>query len=133
AGIKPLFACDQPGICATRQACGDVDYLLAVNATHDPQGSPQLGMKATAATIALAGDQRPIYDAVLGGPAAGFVRQDGKLAARLRFGPGQMRVFARTARSIAAVRVATPMLRRDYTVQPEPIAVDVTATVVDVE
>ena len=133
AGIEPVFVCDQPGICATRQACGDVEYLFAVNATHDPQGSPQLGMKATAATIALVADGRPLYDAVLGGPAAGFAPQGDKLAGRLRFGPGQVRVFARTARPIAAVRVATPVLRRDYTVEQDPVRVELAAAVVDAQ
>ncbi|MGA2030697.1 MAG: hypothetical protein ABSG68_00440 [Thermoguttaceae bacterium] len=133
AGIAPIFACDQPGICATRQACGDVEYLFAVNATHDPQGGTPLAMKATAATIAMVPDQRPIYDAVLGGPAAGFAQQGDQLAARLRFGPGQMRVFARTARPIAAVRVATPVLRRDYTVEQDPLRADLAAAVVDAQ
>ncbi len=134
ARIEPVFACDQPGICATRQAYGDVEYLFAVNATHDPQGSPQLGMKATVATIALQPDQRPVYNAVLGGLANEFAsRRADKLAARLRFGPGEMRVFARTARDIAAVRVATPMLRRDYTVEQDPIRLELAAAVVDAQ
>jgi len=131
AGIAPVFACDQPGICATRQAAGDMEYLFAVNATHDPEGSPQLGMKATAATISLPADGRPVYDAVLGGPASGFQQEGQRLTARLRFGPGQMRVFARPARPIAAVRVATPVLRRDYTVEENPVCVDLAAAVLD--
>ncbi len=131
ARIEPVFQCDQPGICATRQAAGDVEYLFAVNATHDPAGNPQLGMKATAATIGLKADGRPVYDAVLGGPAVGFQQQGDRLVAQLRFGPGQMRAFARTARPIARVSVGTPLVRRDFTSRDAPLCVELAAAVLD--
>ncbi len=70
AGIKPVFECDQPGIVATRQATSDIEYLFAVNATHDPLGDPMLGLKAVQAEIDIPDDGRPVYDAILGGPYA---------------------------------------------------------------
>jgi hypothetical protein len=131
AGIEPVFACDQPGVVATRQAAGDVEYLFAVNAAHDPQSDPRLGLKAVAASIGLSADGRPIYDAVLGGPVTGFEQQEGRLVGRFRFGPGQMRVFARSQRPVGSVRVSTPVLERDYTSATNPISLNIAAAVVD--
>ena len=129
AAIPPVFECDNPGIVATRQAAGDVEYLFAVNAAYDEAEGGFLSIKPTVATIALPDDRRPVYDAVRGGPAAGFQKQGGKLAGTFRFGPGQMRVFARTARPIFAVKALVPVLRRDLTLDEAPIRVDVGATV----
>ena len=42
-----------------------------------------------------------------------------------------MRVFARTARPIGGVQIATPTIDRDYTAATDPLALNVTATVVD--
>jgi hypothetical protein len=131
ADIEPVFACDQPGIVATRQVAGDVEYLFAVNATHDLLGDPQLGLKAVAASIGLKADGRPIYDAVLGRPVTEFEEQDDRLVGRFRFGPGQMRVFARSQRPIGSVRVSTPVLERDYTSATNPISLNIAAAVVD--
>jgi hypothetical protein len=131
AGIKPIFTCDEPGIVATRQAAGDVEYLFAVNATHDPQGNPMLGVKAATATIGLDDDGRPIYDAIHGGAVKELARKGGHLQGQFRFGPGQMRVFARTARPIGGVKAATPMLRRDYTLEQGPLQVALGAVVLD--
>ena len=72
ASILPVFHCDQPGISATRQTAGDIEYLFAVNATHDPDGDPRLGLMATDATIRILADGRPVYDAVIGGKVAAF-------------------------------------------------------------
>lgn len=121
AGIKPPLTSSEPGIAVTRQAAGDIEYLLAVNATHDPQGSPQLGMKATQATLGFSDDRRPIYDAIHGGLVSGLVRKDTQVQREFSFGPGQMRVFARTAHRIAAVKIATPLLHRDYTQNESPL------------
>jgi hypothetical protein len=126
AGIAPIFACDDTGIVATRQAAGDIEYLFAVNAAADWKG-PNLNVQAAAVTIGLVDDGRPIYDAVLGGKMAQFEKKGGKQQAALRFGPGQMRVFARTARPISGVEVATPVIRRDYTVAQEPLSVEIGA------
>src|SRR5262249_24902483 len=107
AKISPAFTCDVPTISATRQAAGDVEYLFAVNATGDPENTKdRLALKATAATITLPADGRPVYDAVRGGPVPELTGKE-KPGAVFRFGPGQMRVFARTARPLGGVRVAT--------------------------
>ena len=39
----------------------------------------------------------------------------GKLAGHFRFGAGQMRVFARTARPIGKMAALAPLVVRDYT------------------
>jgi hypothetical protein len=128
AGIKPPLSSNEPGIVVTRQAAGDIEYLFAVNATHNPQGDARLGMKPTTATLGFDADKRPIYDAILGGP----VRERGRVGedrpGQFRFGPGQMRVFARTAQPISGVRVATPLLQRDYTRKTSPLSVELAAT-----
>jgi hypothetical protein len=148
AGIKPVFTCDQPGIVATRQVAGDVEYLFAVNATHDPQGNPQLGMKAVTATITLEDYDRPVYDAIHGGAVKEFQRKGKQFQGQFRFGPGQMRVFARTPvgwvvfekpgpsleeqrKRFCRVRTSTPVLHRDYTQDHEPLSLEVSAAVLD--
>jgi hypothetical protein len=131
AGIKPVFTSDQEGIAATRQAAGDVEYLFAVNATHDPAGSPQLGVKAVTATLGLEADGRPVYDAVHGGPVGELAAKSKQLEGKFRFGPGQMRVFARTARPIGGVKAGTPVLHRDYTQRDRPLSLEISAAVVD--
>ena len=126
AGIGPIFSCDNPGIVATRQAAGDVEYLFAVNAAIDRNG-PRLNTQPAAAKIALSDDGRSVYDAVLGGKARVFVKEGGKLRAAIRFGPGQMRVFARTARPIGSIRASTPVIKRDYTLTETPLSVEIGA------
>jgi hypothetical protein len=138
AGIKPVFTCDQPGIVATRQGAGDIEYLFAVNATYDPAVGGMNAQKATAATIGLEADGRPVYDAVLGGPVPEFQASGGRqppvgasLTGQFRFGPGQMRVFARTARPVGKVQALTPQVRRGYTKAEQPLAVEVGAVLLD--
>src|SRR5262249_6868942 len=75
AGIKPPSTSDSAGIVATRQAAGDIEYLFAVNATHDPQGNAQVGMKATTATLSFEPNDRTIYDAIHAGPVAELPRK----------------------------------------------------------
>jgi len=130
-GIRPIFECDHPGIVATRHKCGDIEYVFAVNAATDSSGQSH-NTQAAVATISLpaaAGDRRPVYDAVRGGPVTQFARRDGKLVGRFRFGPGQMRVFARPAGLATGVVVTTPIVRREYTRHDAPLVVDVGATV----
>ena len=131
AGIHPPLASTEPGIVVTRQAAGDVEYLFAVNAAHDPKGDAMLGMKAIRTTLTLPNDGRPIYDAVGGGRADGFHEQGARLSAELPFGPGQMRVLARTTRPIGGVAVGGPALRRDYTLAQSPLSLDFGAAVLD--
>jgi hypothetical protein len=130
AKIAPVFECNVPTIVATGQAAGDVEYLFAVNATSDPATKDRLAMQPTTATITFAADGRPIYDAVRGGLVT-ELNGKGVPRAVFRFGPGQMRVFARTARPLGGVQVATPVVRRQLTTEREPIQLDVSATVID--
>jgi hypothetical protein len=131
AGIDPVFVCDNPGIVASRQAAGDLEYLFAVNADYDFDSGTSRAVRATAATIVLPADGRPVYDSLTGGEAREFTAQAGALTARLRLGPGQMRVFARAARPIAGVRVSTPVPGCDLTLDPAPRAVGFSAVLVD--
>lgn len=132
AKIQPVFGCDVPTIAATRQAAGDVEYLFAVNATGDSTNpKDRLALKATAATLTLPADGRLVYDAVVGGPVEDFKISAGQLTGSFRFGPGQMRVFARTARPIGGVRAATPVLTRQLVLERSPIQLDLSATLVD--
>src|SRR5262249_30897337 len=57
--------------------------------------------------------------------------KDGRLSGVIRFGPGQMRVLARTARPIGGVRATPPVVSRDLTQEKAPIQVAVGATLVD--
>ena len=68
-----------------------------------------------------------MYDAVRGGPVVELVKKDGKLAGHFRFGPGEMRVFARTARPIGKVAGLTPVVVCDYTKAEQPTVVEVPA------
>ncbi len=132
-GIEPIYECDKPSIVPARQAMGDIEYLFAVNATYDDGLGGMNAIKPAEATITVPADGRPVYDAVRGGVAPEFTRKGRDLTARIRFGPGQMRAFARTTRPIGGVQVGTPTLFRDYTVTEAPLRVNVTATLVDEE
>ena len=131
-GIRPVFECDAPGVITTRQAVGDVEYLFAVNATPDDSNpAERITPKAAAATIKVPADGRPIYDAVVGGPVKEFSPQGSQLVGNFRFGPGQMRVFARPARPIGGLLAATPAVRQDLVRDVAPIRVELAATLVD--
>jgi hypothetical protein len=126
AKIRPVFECDEPGIVAARQAAGDIEYLFAVNAACDLDG-PRNNTRAAATTITLT-EGGAVYDAVRGGPVPEF--KDGPKGT-FRFGAGQMRAFARTARPIGGVKAAKPVVHRDYTKTHEPLAVEIGATLLD--
>jgi hypothetical protein len=122
AGIEPPLTSTEPGIVVTRHSAGDVEYLFAVNATHDPEGSPMLGLKPVTTELGFPADGRTVYDAILGHvePPAGTA---------FTFGPGQMRVFARTRGVIQGVNVGRPNLRRDYTLSRSPLRLEFAASV----
>jgi hypothetical protein len=131
-GIVPPMTSTEEGIAVTRQAGGDVEYLFAVNAAHDYAGDAQIGLKAATATLAIADDGRNVYDAVRSGVAPEFKdKKDGKLTGAFRFGPGEMRAFARTARPIAGVSITAPAVLRDFTRERDPLCVSFRASVVD--
>ncbi len=129
-GIKPEFDADSQYIVTSRQAAGDVEYLFAVNATPKPDADKAKSQPATA-RLFLPADGRPVYDAVHGQPEAGFKADGDRLSGSFVFGAGAMRVFARTARPIGAVAVATPVLFRDMSVNDTPIRIEFTASVQD--
>lgn len=137
AGIRPVLESSLPTIIATRQAAADIEYLFAVNATYDDSATdPRLvknAIKAAAATISLPNDQRPVYNAVTGGNVAEFEAKGDKLTGQFRFGPGEMRVFARTARPIGGVRVATPTITRELSQEKDPIRLEIAATLTDAQ
>ncbi len=128
AGIAPVFECLNPYVAATRHAAGDIEYLFAVMAEYDYVANQSLSLTPTAATIALPDDGRPVYDAVRGGA---FAELKGGTRGTFRFGPGQMRVFARTARPIGTVKALAPVLTCDLTLAQAPIRVEVGATLLD--
>ena len=129
AGIMPVFTTDQPGLSAYRHQRGEIEYLFAINTAPDPDNANRI--KPITATLKIPADGRPVYDAVAGGPFVGFAKNGDSLVGQFRFGPGQMRVIARSARPIGGVRVGVPDLYRDYTVAQAPVHIDFTATLVD--
>jgi hypothetical protein len=129
AGIKPVVECDNEQVIVSRHSQADVEYLFAVNAAWDEKEGQYLSTKPTTATLGFAADGRPLYDAVRGGAVAELQAQ--ALRAMFRFGAGQMRVFARTARPIGGVQVAPPVLAKDLVREASPISVTIDATLVD--
>jgi hypothetical protein len=132
-GVKPPLESNLPSLVLTRQAAGDVEYLFAVNATYDGAKGEKNALKAAAAKLTLDDDRRPVYDALVGGPVAEFKPAGGKLTGDFRFGPGQMRIFARTARPIGGVKLGTPVVSRDLLRDKDPIRVEVSAVLTDSE
>jgi hypothetical protein len=131
-GVAPVADCDNPQVFVTRHALGDIEYLFLVNASCDEseltKAEHMNAIKAAEATVSLPDDGRPVYDAIWGGEATAFQKRRGKLTAELRFGPGQMRVYARTARKIGGVQVLPPVLPPfDSTLPRDPLRVEVMA------
>ena len=140
-GIQPVMGCDNPAH-HRRPAC-QRRYRVPVRAEWDLQLSPKLDPKKdkfdsltaipATATLTLPADGRPVYDAVRGGKVS-ELSEEAKthtLSGKFRFGAGQLRIFARTARPIGGVQLTTPMLSRDYLAATDPITVTFTATLVD--
>ncbi len=131
-GIKPAVQCDVATVVTTRQAAGDVEYLFAVNATYDGSKGEKNALAATAAFISLGEEGRLVYDAVVGGEVGIRVVNATQSQNRFfTFGPGQMRVFAITARPIGGVKAVTPVVNRDLTREKDPIRLDIGAVVAD--
>lgn len=123
AGIEPVVQRDNPWVFVNRQAQGDVEYLFLVNAEQDVPGADMNSIKAAEAEVSLPNDGRPIYDAIHARLDPAW-KADGKtVSAALRFGPGQMRVYARTRAAISGVQVATPGVYSDYTAEAAPLGV----------
>jgi len=99
-GIAPIIESSNPEIAAARAAYGDIEYIFAINVKYNEAEGAMNSIKATTSTISLPDDGRPLYDAMIGGPAQGFTKAANKLTADFRWGAGQMRAYARTARPI---------------------------------
>ena len=130
-GIMPVCDCDNEQVVISRHGLGDIEYDFAVNATWDEQAGEGNSIKRTTATIGFPADGRTIYDAVRGGTVAEYPGK--KTSALFRFGAGEMRVFARTARPIGGVQVDTPLVNKDLTLDSNPITVTIDANLVDVK
>lgn len=128
--IDPAFDTDSPQVTGNVQKRGDIEYVFAINATYDDTIGGQNAIRPVTARIALPDDGRPVYDAMLSG-AAPFVKKDGKLEAIVRFGAGQMHVFARPARPIGGVQTLRPVVYRDLTQEKNPVCVEVGALLRD--
>src|SRR5205807_373963 len=107
-------------------------YLFAVNSTPDENDPKDLRTALRAASAKLEfPSPGAVYDALVGGPVSELAlkeprgRGERSHSGTFRFGPGQMRVFARTARPIGGIRVATPLVQRDLVLEREPITVDI--------
>ena len=131
AGVKPVFGCTAPGIVASRQAAGDIEYLFAVNASPDYDTHGWYFLHNAAVTISLPDDGRPVYDAVNGGTAGAFQKGKGGLDGTFRFGAGQMRVFARTARPIGGVDLMSPVVSSDFSAKTDPVHLEIGAVLMD--
>src|SRR6202012_5082724 len=70
-GVKPALNSDSISIVTQRQAQGDIEYLFAVNATPK-ENDEKVQTQSAEATLSVAGDGRPIYDAVHGTLETGF-------------------------------------------------------------
>ncbi|MCX7935815.1 MAG: hypothetical protein N3A66_11230, partial [Planctomycetota bacterium] len=130
AGIAPALASDNPAIFTSRQADSDIEYLFAVNAAWDDVMADYNSIRASRTVLTMADDGRPIYDAILGGEAR-WEKKNGKLAAELRFGAGQMRAWARTSRPIGGVKALTPSVQRDFSREKMPAALEAGAALLD--
>jgi hypothetical protein len=128
-GVKAPLESDVPSVVVTRQAAGDIEYVFAVNGTYDGAKGEKNALKATTAKLRMLGQPNQVFDALVGGPVPEF-KEDGAgvLAGAFRFGPGQMRVFARTAWVPGAIRLATPVVQRDLTREKDPIRLEIAAT-----
>ena len=130
-GIKPIFETDQPEVIAQRHAAGDVEYIFAINTTNDrAKGTTQIILPVTA-KITLTNDGRPVYDAMTGENITEIKTAQNETSGTFNFGPGQMRVFARTTRPIGGVNVGTPVVSSDFTRETNPIQFSFSASLVD--
>ncbi len=126
-GVKPPVESDVPSIVVTRHQAGDIEYIFAVNATYDGTKGEKNDLKGTTTKLTFGGPPRVVYDAIRGGLATEFSGGE-KAQGTVRFGPGQMRVFARMDRRIGQVQVGKPVVHRDLTREKDPIRVEFPVT-----
>ncbi len=130
-GVLPALDADSTSIFTNREALGDIEYLFALNITWNEAEGKTNSFKAATGRLTVADGGRPIYDAVRGGIATEFKPAGKTLAADVRFGPGQMRAFARTARPIGGIQLQTASVQRDYTLRESPVRLDFSAALLD--
>jgi hypothetical protein len=126
-GIKPAFETAAPGLAPGRQVRGEIEYLFAINFT--PNDSTAMPVRAIETAVALPSEGRAVYDAVRGGPVAELGKGGNK--GTFRFGAGQMRAFALTARPIGGVQVAPPSVTADLSREADLITVEIGAALLD--
>jgi hypothetical protein len=135
AGIQPVIESSIDTIAVGKQTRGEIEYRFAVNYTPEAgysEAAHGYGVPVAAkATLTMADDGRPVYDAVRGGIVPEFAAKKKTLTGSFQFGPGQMRAFAVTARPIGSVAVGTPSLNRDLTRDTEPVRLEFAATLLD--
>ena len=131
SGISPIIDTSSRSLLAARQAYGDIEYIFTANATNTPGGTMSQLAPLTA-TIGLIDDGRPIYDAVYGGETTAFKKDGLLLKGNYRFGPGQMRVFARTTRPIGSVQAMPVTQQSDFALEAKPLSFTISALLMDV-
>lgn len=131
ASVFPPLTSDLSTVFVSRHGYGDVEYFFAVNCTpDDTPAADTLAPKVATATLSFRGVTGTIYDAISSQPATRFAADGDKVSAAIRFGAGQMRVFARTARPIGSVKVGTPQVVSDYD-SPLPLRLELAASLLD--
>jgi len=133
AKIAPAFGSDSPLVAPGRQVRGEIEYIFAVNLATEQTMEKTTGKPiAASATITLADDGRPVYDAMTGGEFKGFAKGNGGIHANIDFPAGDMKAFARPARPIGGVLVFAPVLSVDLTRERQaPITLTFSAALVD--
>ncbi|MGA2497957.1 MAG: hypothetical protein ABSH20_09460 [Tepidisphaeraceae bacterium] len=130
-GVLPAMDADSTSIFTNREALGDIEYLFALNITWNEAEGKTNSLKAATGRLTIPDDGRPVYDAVRPGIATEFKSAGKTLAADVRFGPGQMRAFARTARPIGGIQLQSASVQRDYTLREAPVRLDFSAALLD--
>ncbi len=134
-GIRPPIESSIDTVAIGKQTRGEIEYRFAVNYTpadgYNEAGGGYGTPLPAKATLTMAADGRPVYDAIHCGLVPEFSEKKKTVTGTFQFGPGQMRAFALTARPIGGVSVGAPTLNRDLTRETEPVRVECAATLLD--
>lgn len=139
--IRPVVL-SRVGIVATKFHTGEINYLLAVNASPkeavDATGSPLKAMpRASYSDLVFSQREEALYDANIGrslelAQSPALTVRDGIVTLhRILFGPGQIRTFAQTNRPIGTIKAAAPIVNRDLVLEKSPIELHIAATLLD--
>jgi len=133
--IVPPLTSSVDTVAVGYQVRGEIEYTMAVNFTGKTVDRVKDGGAAepipATATITLPDTGRPVYEAMTGKEMA-FAKGNGGVSAKVDFGPGDMKIFARPTRAIGGVQVATPVVNYDSTREGQPpIVMEFSATLVD--